>query len=126
MPQGYTTPLALTPELRAQGELLRDAHGALERGDGRPLAALISDREIDLVIVHKQAPSARAPMDSEVRMIWAPFRLVREELVRSRQLGPIFEQPVPPATLQRERAVLTGVFGPPIHEDDAIVVFRSS
>ena len=57
-------------------------------------------------------------------VVWAPFFRVRRELVAPRQTGPIVDRPLPTPLIEVQRRALTKELGPPVFEDDLILVFR--
>ena len=122
IPGGYVTNLALTDAHRATAERWREADAALDRGQAGPLVALAAEQDIELLVLHKTEPKPRRP-DAGDRVVWAPFALVRDELVTMRQLGHLEERPVPRGALQKRRRALVRAVGEPVLEDELLAVF---
>lgn len=145
---GYTTALAVTPFHDQRIEDLVNWYWQLVFGRGRMLVRQAREFGVDLVVHYKTYPLGREREWIDGRVLWAPFFFVREPLVRVRQLGEFAPLPleltfrevvmriVPELSLQippecatqpfvdvvRER--LSESLGPPIHEDEFVMVFR--
>jgi hypothetical protein len=145
---GYTTALAVTPFHDRRIEEIVNAYWEFlfERADTLPhLAAHLG---VDRILHYKSMPVARRRDRSiDGRILWAPFCLVKEPLVRVRQLGEFEELPltrsfgevvhqvVPKLAsfLPEERmgqpfvdlvrARFTRACGPPLFEDEHVLVF---
>ena len=57
-------------------------------------------------------------------VVWSPFFRVRRQLVVPRQLGPLVDRTLPTTRIENQRRALTKELGPPVFEDDLILVFR--
>lgn len=122
--QGYVTSLALGPEQRAAARAWESAWTGLQRADARPLLKQLDVARVDVVVLHKTIPGRRATEALDGRFVWLPFVFARKELLSVRQRGHIEERPLAPAVLARLRATLNTALGPPLDEDDAVIVYR--
>jgi len=123
IPGGYVTNLALGPEQRASMTAWKRADQALDRGDAGRVVALAAEQQIDLLVLHKTEPVARAAGPLDGRLLWLPFPWVRADLVALRQRGQLVEQAVPGTRLATRRAALVAALGEPLLEDEQIAVF---
>jgi hypothetical protein len=57
-------------------------------------------------------------------VVWAPFFRVRRELVVPRQMGPLIDRAQPTEQIENQRRALTKELGPPVFEDDLVLVFQ--
>lgn len=124
MAQGYTTNLAISTEQEAQGEAWRRAQAALRRGNATPLVARMEQDGIDVVIVHKTAPTKRPSTDLHERTVWAPFVFTSDALLHPRQMGSLTNGPIPGRDLRTQAQAITAALGEPVYEDDRLVAFR--
>jgi hypothetical protein len=124
MPQGYTTNLALTEPHVEQARSWMEALRALWDGDGTVLVRRMRSEAVEIAVVHKTVPGSRPPMFQRETVVWAPFFRVRRELVAPRQTGPLIDRTLSTALIEIQRRALTKELGPPIFEDDLILVFR--
>ena len=123
-PQGYTTNLAVT---ESHVELARgwmEAFRELLEGNGADLARRMRSEAVEVAVVHKTAPSGRPPLFQQESVIVSPFFRVRRELIGPRQMGPLVDRALPTALVEIQRGALTKELGPPVFEDDLILVFR--
>ena len=79
-------------------------------------------------MIHHKSMTLERPVDERVhrRIIWAPFFFVRRALVDMRQTGQYLDQPLGDRLMDEIRSLLTRDFGPKLHEDDDVMVFRVS
>jgi len=121
---GYSTAFAVEKRHNEQMQVL--ANGYLWwSGDGHRILPLwIREKGVDLVIHHKTMPQEREPGALNTRILWAPFLFVRGPLIGMRQTGQYLDEPFLPQYVNGMRVKLTAEFGPPIHEDERVMVFR--
>jgi len=124
MPQGYTTNLALTEPHVEQARGWMEAFRALWDGEGAEFVRRMRSEVVDLAVVHKTAPDGRPPLFQPETVVWAPFFRVRRELIAPRQMGPLVDAALPTVRIENQRRALTKELGPPVFEDDLILVFR--
>jgi hypothetical protein len=124
MPQGYTNNLALTEPHVEQARGWMEAFRALWDGDGTDFARRMRSQGVEVAVVHKTVPDSRPPVFQRETVVWEPFFRVRRELVGPRQTGPLIERALPPARIENQRRGLTKELGPPVFEDELILVFR--
>jgi len=146
---GYTTALAVTP-LHDQRILeLVNAYWQFVAGRNRVLIRTASESGVQRIVHYKTFPLARPRIASiDLKTLWAPFFLVREALVRVRQVGefqetsldrsleevvrltvPELAGQLPPGLGARPfldvvREQFTRACGPPEYEDEYVLVFR--
>jgi hypothetical protein len=78
---------------------------------------------VDVVVQRRSEVLPRAPGPLDGQVVWAPFVFVHEGLVTMRQVGHLVERPYAPVELSRRLATLRAALGPPVAEDDEMVVF---
>lgn len=123
--QGYVTVLAVTPRHVAQSaEWLRRWKLLAQEGRAGPLAAGMRSRGFGAAVLHKTRPVRRERLFEERGPVWRPFATLSRPLLMARQLGTLVRVPLPAAELARARAGLEAELGPPVAEDDEVVVFR--
>jgi hypothetical protein len=124
--QGYVVDLALGPEHLALAAEWARAYQRLADGDGELVGELARRDGIDRVILHKTIaqPRPRGRLDGAI--LYAPFAIVRRELVGMRQQGPFVEVPMEAALLARRQAALTAELGEPVYDDDMLSAYRVS
>ncbi|MSR61974.1 MAG: hypothetical protein EXS08_05975 [Planctomycetes bacterium] len=144
---GYTTALAVTPFHDQRVEALVNWYWQLLFERGRTLVRKASELGVQRIVHYKTYPLGRERLWIDGRVLWTPFFFVREPLVRVRQTGEfqplaletpfaevvrrIVPELVPqiPADkaslpfLDVVRLELTRACGPPIHEDEQVMVF---
>ena len=144
---GYTTALAVTPFHDQRIEDLVNAYWQLWFERGPRLVHLARKFGVERIVHYKTYPLAREREWIDGRVLWAPFFLVREPLVRVRQMGEfapysldrpfkeVVQRIVPELSLmvpkeRAERSFLDVVreelgeyCGPPLHEDEYLMVF---
>ena len=125
IPQGYTTNLALTDQHQRAAANLRLADQNVSLGNPERLLRLLERRKIDRVILHKTFRDRRVPVPSHETTVWAPFCMVKRELVWLRQVGLFLEVAVPKGLLERRRNTLTNALGAPVFEDEWMAVFKA-
>ena len=101
-----------------------EALRALWDGDGTELVRRMRSEAVEIAVVHKTVPGSRPPMFQRETVVWAPFFRVRRELVAPRQTGPLIDRTLSTALIEIQRRALTKELGPPVFEDDLILVFR--
>lgn len=124
MPQGYVTSLALTDAHKKQTSQWCDAWTSLVSDNPQPILHELKKNDIDLVIVHNTIPKLRDPAPIHNTIVWAPFFMVRHDLVESRQLGPFDYVSVPKKAVEILREKMKLWFGAPVFEDSDIIVFK--
>ena len=85
--QGYATDLALSEHHFAQSRRWESAQASLLEGSGTAMREALAREGVELVVLHKTRLIRRAPSDLDGRIVWAPFSLLRRELLPMRQLG---------------------------------------
>lgn len=123
-PQGYATNLALTTDHTRDARIVVQAQHALDEGNAAPLIAVLTERGIDAILLHKTEVTQRAPGGLHGETVWSPFFLHGQTLVGIRQMGGLVATPIPERQLRRRRSALVGELGEPILEDERIAVFR--
>ncbi|MEQ1894966.1 MAG: hypothetical protein ABL998_20690, partial [Planctomycetota bacterium] len=145
---GYTTALAVTPFHDQRVEDLVNWYWQLWFERGRMLVRQARELGVDLIVHQKTYPLGREREWIDGKVLWAPFFFVREPLVRVRQIGefeplslelpfkevvmrivPELSLMIPPAYAARPfldvvRDKLSETLGPPVHEDEFVMVFR--
>lgn len=144
---GYTTALAVTPFHDQRIEDLVNAYWQLWFERGPRLVHLARKFGVDRIVHYKTYPLAREREWIDGEVLWQPFFLVREPLVRVRQMGEfapyaldrpfkeVVQRIVPELSLmvpkeRAERSFLDVVreelgeyCGPPLFEDEYLMVF---
>lgn len=144
---GYTTALAVTPFHDRRVEDMVNWYWQFLFGVNRILARQAAQLGVQRIVHYKTFPVAREREWIDGRTLWAPFFFVRDPLVRVRQLGEfqafsldatfseVVGQVVPellgkvPADRSSQlfldvvRSEFGRAFGPPVHEDDEVMVF---
>jgi hypothetical protein len=144
---GYTTALAVTPFHDQRVEDLVNAYWQMWFERGPRLVHLARKFGVERIVHYKTYPLGREREWIDGKVLWAPFFFVREPLVRVRQMGEFapysLERPfkevvqriVPELSLQvpKERgersfldivrAELGEYCGPPLYEDEQLMVF---
>jgi len=144
---GYTTALAVTPHHDQRIEDLVNAYWQMWFERGPRLVHLARKFGVDRIVHYKTYPLAREREWIDGEVLWQPFFLVREPLVRVRQMGEfapysldrpfkeVVQRIVPELSLmvpkdRAERSFLDVVreelgeyCGPPLHEDEHLMVF---
>jgi hypothetical protein len=132
-PLGYCTTLARSEKnIENMQAVVNWYVYMLKERDASPLAGWSRKHGIDLVVHHKTMPHDRLKPSSNIgvdptidaRTFWRPFFFVRTPLVRVRQMGRYVDQEIAGFAMRDFQRLLTKGFGPPIHEDDEVVVFR--
>jgi hypothetical protein len=145
---GYTTALAVTPHHDQRVEDLVNWYWQLWFDAGRMLVRQARELGVERIVHYKTYPLGRAREWIDGRVLWAPFFFVREPLVRVRQVGEFEPLPltlpfkevvmrivpelslrIPPAHKERPfldvvRDKLSEACGPPLYEDEEVMVFR--
>ena len=85
--QGYATDLALGEQHFAQSRRWESAQASLFEGSGTAMRDELAREGVELVVLHKTRLMRRAPSHLDGRILWAPFSLLRRELLPMRQLG---------------------------------------
>ncbi len=145
---GYTTALAVTPHHDRRVEEIVNGYWSLVFERNRELTRLAGRLGVDRIVHYKTMYLRREP-DPAIhrRVLWQPFFLVRRPLVRVRQLGEFLEQPldvrfadivrrsvsellvhVPQEKadqpfLDVARRAFGRSCGPPLYEDERVMVF---
>ena len=120
--QGYPTDLALGEQHFAQSGRWESVQASLFEGSGTAMREELAREGVELVVLHKTRLVRRPPSDLDGRIVWAPFSLVRRELLPMRQLGGFSLQAWDwtPAALGLEAQL-----GPPLYDDpDAQIYAR--
>ena len=112
--QGYVTDLALKEEHLAQARRWRSLQRSLFAGTGAELREALEQDRVDLVVLHKTRLVVRAPSALDGHILWAPFSLLRRELLRTRQLGATVPQRW---NWERAAEALAAQLGAPIYDD---------
>jgi len=144
---GYTTALAVTPFHDERIEDLVNAYWQLWFERGPRLVHLARKFGVERIVHYKTYPLAREREWIDGEVLWQPFFFVRTPLVRVRQMGEfapysldrpfkeVVQRIVPELSLmvpkeRAERSFLDVVreelgeyCGPPVHEDDTLMVF---
>jgi hypothetical protein len=124
IPQGYVTALAVDETLsRESGAWGRASRRLTREQDAKPVARLVANAGIDRVVLNKAFPRRRKTDREPGVLLWKPFFFVRHLLIRERQLGSVEFVLRGSSFLGATVQALSGVFGPPLHEDDEVVVF---
>jgi hypothetical protein len=125
MPLGMTTRLALTEDLLREERKWTEAYAALAgENDAEPLVERMCSRGIQVAILHKHTHRFRQPVRPRGRIVWTPFRFGGRELVRLRQIGPGERMATDARRLKAQRRALARHLGPPVLEDQQVIVFR--
>ena len=120
--QGYLTNLALSEQHFAQSRRWESVQASLFEGSGAPMREELEKQGVDLVVLHKTRLTRRTPSDLDGRILWAPFALVRRELLLARQQEGISAQPWDWKPAARE---LEAQLGPALYDEvDAQIYAR--
>ena len=118
---GYVTNMTLErPQLESK-DAWKDAWERLLGGRPEPLARLVRESDVDLVVLDRQEYVNVVPAFAG-EVVWKPFRLVRG-LTYAKQDAPYEERRI--EGLNRARRALVELFGDPILSDDRVFVFRA-
>ncbi len=124
IPQGYVTALAVDETLSRESQAWSRASRRLDREqDARPVARLVEKAGIDRVVLNKAFPRKRKTERERGEIFWKPFFLMRHLLIGERQQGYVEFVTREPTFVGATVRALRAVFGPPLHEDDEVVVF---
>jgi hypothetical protein len=122
---GYTTALAATPEHEERRRFLTQLYADFVRQDTRALVRFAQKQGFDLLVQHKTEVVDRPP-DRSVQgaVLWKPFALLRRALMGIRLRGQYAERPYTEKELDELRALYARNFGPAVHEDERLLVYR--
>ncbi len=127
-PGGYVTNLALTDDnIKVRNEW-GGVSRTTERGSPIKLRTLVGLRDIDAVVLDKRPPGdEREPsLPDRLRVRWAPFCLLHDELVVGRlDEGPFVREAMEPERLALWTEALEEAYGAPVHEDERYAVYRA-
>jgi len=118
--QGYLIDLALSEHHFAQSRRWESVQASLLEGSGTALREELARQAVELVVLHKTRLIRRAPSDLDGRILWAPFFLLRRELLPMRQLPRFSAQTWDwkPAALELEAQL-----GPALYDDADAQIF---
>ncbi len=123
---GYTTSTALTPLHDERLNALLNLHYQFVLGQSRGLVRLAGELGVDRVVHYKSLLQKR-PLEAAIdgAMLWRPFFAWRRPLLLVRQVGEFVETPYPAPLWEEIELRLTRALGPPLYEDDAMIVFSA-
>ncbi len=135
IPLGYTTSMAVTTiqEKRHLEVVNKYYHflqplmdgKSLSGGRNMPFPRMASAIGLDRIVHRKTIPRSREPNpEIHEKVIWAPFFMVRRQLMGVRQMGRYIDQPLEERVLDGFRAYFAGAFGLPVFEDEDVMVFE--
>jgi arylsulfatase A-like enzyme len=120
--QGYPIDLALSEHHFTRSRRWESVQTSLFEGDGAAMREELAKEGVELVVLHKTQLVHRAPSDLAGRILWAPFSVLRRELLPLRQTERVSAQAWDwsPAALGLEAQL-----GPALYDDAEVKIYAS-
>lgn len=118
--QGYVTDLALGEHHFAQSRRWESVQQSLFAGSVTAMREELEKEGVELLVLHKTRLLGRTPSQLDGRLLWAPFALLRGELLPTRQVGGNVAQLW---DWKRAALALEAQLSAPFHEDADVQIY---